>query len=73
MEKGTYISKARRDAHYRQLKQEGKAAFRRTFRGARLHPQYITDAAEEGITFETGFGNTDYLRTWDVLYIVEAN
>ena len=34
----------------------------------RLHPMYIEDAEQEGIKFETGFGNTDYLRTWPVLY-----
>jgi hypothetical protein len=67
----TYISKARRDAKYRELKARGEDVHRSSIRNQQLHPEYITDAAEEGITYQTGFGNTDYLRMWSVLYTIE--
>jgi hypothetical protein len=66
-----YISKARRDARYRELKAQGQDVRRTSVRNQQLHPQYITDAAEEGITYQTGFGNSDYRRFWSVLYGIE--
>ena len=70
--RGTYISRKRRDEHAKALKAQGLKVRRSTERGQQLHPEHINDAAEEGITFETGFGNADYQRIWGVLYIVEA-
>ena len=70
-----YISKARRDKRWAELKKAhpSKTFKRSTSRGSQLHPEYITDAREEGITYETGFGNTDYQRVWGVLYnIIEV-
>ena len=68
----SYLSRKRRDARAKQLKLEGCIVSVRSMRGQRLHPQYLQDAAQEGITYETGFGNQDYLRTWDSIYILEA-
>lgn len=67
----TYISKARRDAKYRELKARGEDVKRSSIRNQQLHPEYITDASEEGITYQTGFGNSDYRRMWGVLYTIE--
>lgn len=68
----TFLRKHHRDARYKALKAQGMKVYRRTARNQRLHPEYILDAIGEGITYETGFGNTDYLRTWGTLYIVES-
>jgi len=70
--KEMFISKSRRDARYQELRAQGRQVRRRSLRNQRLHPQYIQDAAEEGIRFQVGFGNTDYLRSWSVLYTLEA-
>ena len=67
-----YISKARRDERAKALKALGRKIRRGSIRGQQLHPEYITDAREEGITYETGFGNVDYRRMWDVLYTLES-
>jgi hypothetical protein len=34
-----------------------------------LHPEYINDFVG---TYEIGFGNSDYMRLWTVLYTVEV-
>lgn len=66
-----YLSKARRDARYQELLGQGIKTRRSSLRGQQLHPEYIQDAKLEGITYETGFGNTDYQRIWPVIYIIE--
>lgn len=67
-----YISRTRRDARFKELRATGHNVYRRSLRNPRLHPEYITDANEEGITYQSGLGNTDYLRSWAVLYSVEG-
>lgn len=67
-----YLSKTRRDERYKEMKAQGLAVRRRTSHGSRLHPEYIRDAVLEGISYLTGFGNTDYLRTWENLYSIEG-
>ena len=70
--KETYISKARRNARAKELKALGLTVKLRSYGPCQLHPQYLQDAAAEGITYQTGFGNTDYTRLWDKIYIVES-
>lgn len=70
--KENFLSKSRRDARAKELKSQGKMVFRRSAGPVQLHPEYLQDASEEGITFQTGFGNTDYQRVWSKIYIVEA-
>lgn len=72
MESGIYISRSRRDARFRELLARGVRARRSSVRNQRLHPEHITDAREEGVSYQTGFGNTDYLRVWSVLYRLDS-
>lgn len=66
--KELYISKTRRNSRLRELRRQGHQAQAYSVRGQRLHPEHITDACEEGISYQVGLGNTDYLRVWRVLY-----
>ena len=66
-----YLSRERRDARYKELKAQGHDVFRRTVRGALLHPMYVQDY-EGPEKRETGFGNSVYRTMWPVLYKVET-
>lgn len=63
-------------AEYRKAAEESED-IQYAYRGVKktniqLHPEYIEDALAEGITYETGFGNTDYKRFWKVLWAIEV-
>lgn len=64
----TFQSKETRDAVAAELKKRGKSFKKCSTRGQRMHPEYVTDFVG---TYETGFGNQDYLTTWKVLYTIE--
>lgn len=72
MFKEIYISRARRDARFAELKASGRTFIRRVSKNQQLHPEYIVDARDEGIQYTTGFGNTDYRRMWGTLYLIEG-
>lgn len=65
----TYQDLTKRNARAKELKSQGYSVLKRSSSGSQLHPEYVTDY--QG-TFETGFGNTDYLTTWGKLYHLEA-
>lgn len=60
----TFSSKALRDAVGRELGKTDLHIRRSSIRNQRLHPQYVDDVPDG----QTGFGNTDYLTAWGVLY-----
>jgi hypothetical protein len=62
-----YADKAARDARFRDLKASGYNVRRGSIRNVQLHPMYVQDVPSG----DTGFGNTDYMRFWSVLYTVE--
>ncbi len=65
-----YMDKRTRDAVYRILLARGKKVLRGSSRGTQLHPEFVSDFVG---TYETGFGNTDYQRSWDVLYSIRID
>ncbi len=69
-----YLNKATRDAELKEKqKAEPEKYFQKSVRNnIQLHPEYIEDAKAEGIEYQTGFGNTDYQRVWEVLWGIEV-
>jgi hypothetical protein len=71
MKRRTFMSRANRDAAWRQ---GGKRGTRSSIRNQQLHPQYVEDYAKEtGETLtaaDCGFGNTIYKTSFGVLYIL---
>ena len=65
----TYQNMKKRNERKKELKAQGYQVLVRSSIGSQLHPQYVTDYSG---TFETGFGNTDYLTSWGKLYHLEA-
>ena len=69
-----FAMRANRDAELKRLRAEGRTVRAGSIRNQNLHPMYVTDAAEVGHgDYETGFGNTDYMTFWPVLYEIREN
>jgi hypothetical protein len=64
-----FQSKALRDEVAAFLKAEGWTVKKRSVRNYRLHPEYVADFVG---TYETGFGNCDYMTHWSRLYGLEV-
>jgi hypothetical protein len=64
-----YADKATRDARFKELKARGMNVHRASIRNVQLHPMYVEDVPSG----DTGFGNTDYMRYWAVLYTIEED
>lgn len=68
-----YISKEKRDARYKELKQLCYSNIRRGTTGPQyLHPMYVTDF-EGPEKHDTGFGNTVYKTYFKNLYKVKTS
>lgn len=65
----TYRSKEARNLRAKELKSQGLNVRRYSTGPCQLHPEYIKDWPH---TYQTGFGNTDYLTIHSNLYIVEV-
>ena len=59
-----YSKKENRDADAKILKSENRRIKKFSVRNQRLHPAYIQDVPSG----DTGFGNTEYMTYWKVLY-----
>ena len=64
-----YQNMSNRNARAKELKAQGYRVAKGRSVGSRLHPQYVKDYNG---SFETGFGNTDYMTTWGTLYNLAA-
>lgn len=64
-----YREKSNRDTRAKELKAQGLNVSRRSTGFCQLHPEYIKDWPKD--SYETGFGNTDYLTQHKTLYEVE--
>lgn len=63
-----FCNKDLRDEVAKHLTRAGYLVRKGSVRGQQLHPEYVTDFVGE---YQTGFGNTDYLTYWSVLYTIE--
>lgn len=59
-----FSDKANRDQRFAELKRDGYKVRKGSVRNQQLHPMYVEDQPSGN----TGFGNTDYMRFWSVLY-----
>lgn len=66
MAKQTFASRENRDKAW---SEGGKVGRRSTMRNQNLHPMYVEDAPNG----DTGFGNTDYMTFWSVLYMLDTD
>lgn len=63
-----FASRTNRDAAFAEHRRAGRAVARSSIRNVHLHPMYVQDVPSG----DTGFGNTDYQRFWQVLYVLEV-
>lgn len=66
--RGLFCKKENRNAVAKLLKSQGYTVKITSDRGSRLHPQYVADFVG---TYETGFGNCDYMTNWGTLFCIE--